>query len=97
MAISITIVYGVMYVVVLEDFQIFMIMITRPYKTYRYYQMTLFAVSSQFLSYLFECTGFMFRHLGITLMENHGNFVIGTTSLIFFGVAWFILVLISGY
>lgn len=89
--------FGLMFVVVLEDFQIFMIMITRPYKSYRYYQLMLFSVCSQFLSYLCESAIFMFKHLGVTLMENHATFVLGTTSLIFFVVACINLTVISFY
>lgn len=97
LTISCVLQYGVMVVVVFEDFQIFMIMISRPYKSYRYYQMMLFTVSSQFLSYLVQCTGFMFKHLGITILQNNGYFTFDTVSLVFFAIAWFNLLLISMY
>lgn len=52
MAVSCTFQYGITWAVVLEDIQIFMLMITRPFRIYRYNQLMLFAVSSQFLCYL---------------------------------------------
>ena len=52
MAVACTFQYGVTWAVVLEDVQILMLMITRPFRTYRYNQLMLFVVSTQFLCYL---------------------------------------------